>query len=74
MDLNVDANVKRAILDSVLIGAACLGFCRWNSPNWLRRAAVRMMARAEGLEAKQKAHEEGLAHWQKRLEVNDSFN
>jgi len=71
--VTITPDLKRTVLDAVLIGAACIGFCRWQSPKWLRRAAVLMMARAESIEAQQKAQNDGLKHWEKCLEVNEVF-
>ena len=51
----------------VILTAGCVGFCAWNSPNYLRALAARMLARAEAIEARERAYRTGLTHWRGQL-------
>lgn len=43
-----------------------------HSPKALRHLSVRLLGRAEGLEAYATAHEDGLKHWRGRFGLGDA--
>lgn len=56
-------------LDSMLLllVLVALPFAAWSSPRWLRHAAVRLMTRAEVVEAQRSVHAARLKHWSREL-------
>ena len=54
-----------AIMTAMLILAVS------QSPKALRHVAVRLLGRAEGLEAYATAHEDGLKHWRSKFGLGD---
>lgn len=59
-------NGANGVLSLLVIGLATLGVAGWNSAQWLRSTAARMMARAEALEATRVAYSAGLTHWREQ--------
>ena len=62
-------NLVNPILALLLIGFVAVGIAGWHSMEWLRWAAMHLLARSEALKAAETAHSDGLRHWRTKLEV-----
>lgn len=64
----LNPNTVNVILAAVVIALGTIAFAGWLSPKFLRSLAVRLLARAESLDAMRTAHPEALKYWGARME------
>ena len=66
--IHLSANTYNAILTAVIIAIGTVAAAAWLTPNFLRMVAVRLLARAEAIEAARTGHSDALKYWAPRLE------
>ncbi|HLG99814.1 MAG TPA: hypothetical protein VKX49_26125 [Bryobacteraceae bacterium] len=54
----------------VLVTGVSCGVARWFSPEWMREAAARLMARAEAIEEAKLVHVKSLLRWRREFGVD----
>lgn len=66
--IHLNSNTINVILTAVVIGTGTIAVAGWLTPNFLRMVAVRLLARAEAIEASRTGHSEAMRYWAPRLE------
>ena len=51
------------VLLLVVVLEACIGFCAWLSPNWLRHVAARLLTRADVLDFVKREERRRMQFW-----------
>ena len=59
------------MLAMIVISEACLGTCAWLTPNYLRRVAAFLLARADVIDAARAEHLRRIQFWREELGVAD---
>ena len=57
------------MLAMIVISEACLGICAWLSPDYLRRVAASLLARADVIDAARAEHRRRIQFWREELGV-----
>jgi len=59
------------VLLLMLLSQVCLGFCAWQSPRFLRRAAAHLLTRADVLDLSRAEGERRMKLWMSELGVDE---